>query len=325
MATMKKKRKNGKMLLMALLVLPVILAVCVQPGPEQPDGSPTPTATPAFSGTPDLAVLDFGSDMPSKIIAGYQLSIGATLKNTAPLLDGRENELSLKNVKVEFYNFGPYINGCDDYAQTIGKILPEETRDAKCVITVKATDEWPDRAKTSFDQTLKMKASFGYDLLASLDDIMVLSKSEFDRQAPVQAQKATAVSGPVGMSLTVDNTPVQEEKTFTVHLELQATKTPTEDVVTTETTPQYNVQYVQLQVPFSVAALGNFDRQEPCAGQTCLIKENVKLNADGMVNLDAQLQAPKLTSPEETYSIKGLATGFTVFRINDLKITGYAS
>lgn len=322
---MKKKRKN-KMLLMALVVLPVILAVCVQPGPEQPGGSPTPTATvTAFSGTPDLGISDFGRDMPSKIIAGYQLSVGATLKNLAPLMQGRENELSLKNVKVEFYNFGPYINGCDDYAQAIGKLLPEETRDAKCVINVKATDEWPDRTKTSFDQTLKMKASFSYDLLSSLDDIMVLSKSEFDRQTPVQSQKTTSVSGPVGMTITVDGQPVQDEKTFTVHLKLRATKTATQDVVTTETAPQYNVQYVQLQVPFAVAALGNFDRQEPCAGQACLIKENVKLNADGTINLDAQLQAPKLTSPEETYSIKGLATGFTVFRINDLKITGYAS
>ncbi len=319
-----KKTKNNKMFLMALLVLPVILAVCVQP--EEPSASPTPTSDAAFSGTPDLAVSDFGRGLPSKIIAGYQLSIEATLKNTAPLIPARENELSLKNVKVEFYNCGSYISGCDDACtQTVGKLGPEETLDASCVINVKGTDEWPDRARTSFDQTIKMKTSFSYDLLSSLDDIMVLSKSEFDRQKPVQSPKTATVSGPVGMTITVDRTPVQEEKTFTVHLKLQSTKTAGQDIVTTETAPQYNIQYVQLQVPFTVAALGNFDRQEPCAGQTCLIKENAKLNADGALNLDVQLQAPKLSIPEETYSIKGLATGFTVFRIEDLKITGYAS
>lgn len=319
-----KKRKN-RMLLMALVILPVILAVCIQPGPEQPSANPTPTAA-AFSGTPELGVFDLGRGLPSKIMAGYQLAIEATLKNMAPSIQDRENELSLKNVKVEFYNFGPYVNGCDDYLQAVGKLAPEETRDVQCVISVKGTDEWPDRTKTSFDQTLKMKASFGYDLLASLDDIMILSKSEFDRQGkPAQSSKTTSVSGPVGMTITVDGQPVQEEKTFTVHLKLLAAKTPTQDVVTTETAPQYNIQYVQLQVPFTVAALGNFDRSEPCAGQTCLIRENVKLNADGTINLDAQLQAPKLSSPEETYSIKGLATGFTVFNIEDLKITGYAS
>lgn len=322
---MKKTKTNDKkMRLMALLVLPVILAVCVQPGPEQPSASPTPSGA-AFSGTPDLGISDFGRGLPAKIIAGYQLSIEATLKNLAPLIDGRENELSLKNVKVEFYNFGPYITGCDDYAQSVGKLQPEETRDAKCVINVKATDGWPDRTRTSFDQTLKMKASFNYDLLASLDDIMVLSKSEFARQKLAQSSKTVSVKGPVGITITVDGQPIQEEKTFTVHLKLQATKTAGQDIVTTETAPQYNIQYVQLQVPFAVAALGNFDRQEPCAGQACLIKENAKLNADGTLNLDAQLQAPKLTSPQETYSAKALATGFTVFKMADLKIIGYAS
>lgn len=321
---MKKNKKT--VFLMALLVLPVILAVCVQPETDTPSGSPTPTTSVAdFSGTPDLGVFDFGRGLPSKIIAGYQLSIEATLKNLAPLIPTRESELSLKNVKVEFYNCGSYINGCDACVQTVGKLEPEETLDASCVINVKGTDEWPDRARTSFDQTLKMKTSFSYDLLASLDGIMVLSKSEFDRQKPVQSPKTTTVSGPVGMTITVDRTPVQEEKTFTVHLKLQATKTAGQDVVTTETAPQYNIQYVQLQAPFSVAALGNFDRSEPCAGQTCLIKENAKLNSDGTLSLDVQLQAPKLTSPEETYSVKGLATGFTVFRIADLKVTGYAS
>lgn len=318
-----KKHKRKSVLVAAALIVPVILAVCIQGG-NNVGPTPVPTGT-AVSDTPNMEVSGFGRDLPSKIIAGYQLAMEADLKNSAPLLSGREGELSLKNVKAEFYNFGPYIAGCDDYAQSIGSLKPQETSDVKCTINVRMADEWPDRTKTSFDQTLKLKVSYSYDLLASLDDFKVLSKAEYARQNPAQAAKSVSIRGPLGMSLSVESHPVQEEKLFPVRVKLQATKSANQDIALTETAPAYNVQYVQLQVPFAVAALGNFDRQEPCAGQTCLIKENVRLGSDGTATLDAYLQAPKLGSPEETYSVKALATGFTIFKIADLKITGYAS
>jgi hypothetical protein len=260
----------------------------------------------------ELEIDDIG--VPSTIRPDDQVFFIVRVKNAAKQsMSEEENQrLTIRNVEVSMFNFGEFLE-CNPTVYTFSSLRPEEEREVSCTITAPRSD---------YERTIKVRATYTYDLYASLDDIEVLSEDEYKRQRPSPDVIETTVSGPLTMKISATRVPVQEDRPLTIAVDLEEDTGKKGGIITKrDLGVEYHAELFQVQIPeeFVITSPGLFSQ----TGNT-LTASKIRLGSDGTRSFRISLTAPQLSTPMETYSLSAVATGFDLFVEDsiDLKVVG---
>ncbi len=301
--------KPGLLTITILVAASVILAGCATSG----TGGSTGGGGQQTGNTENILLIASTFSSAQSFPAGGQADLVADISNAGPV--------SLRNVNAVFYNFGPNIDGCPEVF--VGDIAPGEARQVVCTVTAKDRSSWADSTQTSFTQEVSVKVQYSFDVSGAYESIKVLSPDEFARTSPgAKAESKDVSMGPVRLHVEFQNQPAQAGKEFPILLSFTARKSDTEGI---ESLRDFEVSSAQLQIPvvFAVASKGGFSTIVPnCeSGYTCLQASDWDISAKNGSVLRATVAPPQISVPQETYSARFAASGFTVFKIATKKVT----
>lgn len=304
----RSKSGGTNVLLAAALLAIVLLAGCTKGPGSPPAGGNNPPA-----GT----ILTISDGFSSEVSAseGELMEVSAEIKNVGPV--------ALDNVNAIFYNFGSNLIGCPDVY--VGELQPGESFDAGCEITAKPRDSWGDPEKSSFIQEISLKVRYSFPISGAFESIRVMSPEEYARISPGSKTEDKSVSlGPVTMRAEFQKQPAVSGRDFPITLSFTARTSGTEGIETFE--DRGTVAGAQLRVPssFSFSGKGNFDSAGvPCGDgkYVCATKSGWTIAGRNSSVLSISVRPPVLSVPEETFSARFDAEGFTVFKIAKKKIT----
>ncbi|MFH0961291.1 MAG: hypothetical protein V1820_01260 [archaeon] len=307
---MARNKKNSRsfaafVILAAVLVL---LAGCT----SSRDGN-----APATDKKNEGTIISISDAFSSEVSAneGELIGITAEVENTG--------SVPLENVNAIFYNFGSNLFGCPDVY--IGELPPGESYEAKCDVTAKTRDSWGDPEKTSFTQEISLKVRYSFPISGAFESIRVMSPEEYARVNPGSKTEEKSVAiGPVTMKAEFQKQPAVSGRDFPISLSFAARTSSTEGIETFE--DMGTVASAQLRVPasFSFSGKGSFDSAGiPCGDgkYVCATKSGWTISGKNSSTLLVNVRPPSLSVPEETFSARFDAEGFTVFRIAKKKIT----
>lgn len=291
----------------------VILSGCVQN--EGGNGSGT-----GSQGAQEGVVLAIGSEFSKELSVEESsvFQVVAEIRN-----DGK---IPLENVNAVFYNFGSNLEGCPDvYA---GELAPGDSYEAVCEIEAKPKDQWGDPTKSSFSQDISVKVRYSFPISGAFESIRVLSPEEYARTNPGSKSEEKAVSiGPVTLKAEFQKQPAVSGREFPILLSFIVKASGTEGIESTESLG--TVASAQLRIPssFSFSGKGSFDSAGvPCGGEyICATKSGWLTTARNGSILSINVAPPELSVPEETFSAKFDAEGFTIFKIAKKRIVVSAS
>jgi len=302
------------------LVLVIVASGCTLPGVTPPntnqtDGNTTEPGVTTTSLSPDLLISDFGSDIPQSLRPSDSFALSATLKNTASAEVTQGG--FLRSVEVQFYDFSDYImhDACPSTI-SMGTLQPGVEKTVSCQCRVKPKASWPDQSRTSYSQSPKIRVKYSYDLYATLDQVSVMSRSEFARQNPVQKTIASAITGPLTITLKADSIPARADDQIRISVVLNADDPSLIQGPTPDST--YKIGVVRIGVPsgFEIVSKGQFESEGTEGDYTWLTKYGVALDSMGQASLSATVKIPYLpgNSPSETYSFRAVASNFNVIK-----------
>lgn len=290
-----------------LLALAVALSGCASGGG---DSAPSRPKEPA--GT----ILAIGQDFysPANFSEGEAFEIPIEITNTG--------ELPMQNVNVVFYNFGSNIDGCNSVF--LGDLAAGEKKGAICSATAVPRSEWGDPSADRFVQEMSAKVSYSYALSGAYDSIQVMSADEFSRTNPTQKSATKEVSaGPVTLKAEFGKQPAASGKEFPITLSFTVRRSDTEGI---EVVDGSAVSGAQVRIPetFSFSGKGGFDAAGISCGDgrhICASKAGWDIFAKNGSTLTINIKPPDISVPQETYSARFDADGFTVFKIAKKRIT----
>ena len=305
------------------LILTIFVGGCTIPGMAPPGGNQTGetngtqggTQQVGFSFSPEVAVRDFGLDIPLTLSPSEGFTLSANLRNIASTSVERG---FVRNVEAQFYDFSDYVISCPTPTVTVGVLNPQEEEFISCICQVKSSVP----TGTQFSHSPKLRVRYSYDLYAVLDGVSVMSKSEFLKEKPLQQTITSTVSGPLSVTLQASDIPAKVGEQFKVTIILAASdpsliEGPTE-------TAGYDVGVVRIGVPpeFEIVSEGQFDQVSTEGGYTWLNKYGVSLDATGQASFYAYLTMPYIpgNSPSETYSFRASTSSFNVVKTTSTSI-----
>lgn len=306
----RKTDNNGIFAVFALLLLAIALSGCVS-------GGTGGTGNEGGTGSTSGAVLEISPSFSEALALGEgeRTQISAEIKNVG--------KASLENVNAVFYNFGSNILGCSDVY--IGELSPGDSFEAICEITAKPRDLWGDPGKAGFSQEISVKVKYSFPISGAFESIRVLSPEEYARVNPgAKAEEKTVTIGPVSLKAEFQRQPAVSGKEFPVLLSFSVKTSGTEGIEMTE--DRGTVAGAQLRIPetFSFSGKGSFDSAGiPCGDgrYICATKSGWAVSGKNNSILSINILPPDISVPEETYSARFDAEGFTVFKIARKKVS----
>lgn len=274
-------------------------------------GTGTSTQSSGKMVAPELSVTIDKTSLPKKLQPNDQAIIIIHLKNKAKMTtDEEENtRLTIRNVKVLFYDFGSF-NGCTPSSYDFIEMGPDEEREVTCTITAPSKPT---------KQTLRMRVYYTYDLYVNLDNIHVLSEEEYNRERPTTKVEEATVTGPLTMTISASRIPVKAGNPLNMALKLSSSKSGKGTGILEKELPgiKYHVQLLQVQTPegFTVSYTGPFYQEG-----NRLSTDNIRL-LSGERTITFSLVAPDIQTPRETFHANAVASGFDVFVDDSVDLT----